>query len=167
MELVTVAAVAANGVIGRDGEIPWPSIPADKQQYRGRIADWPVVLGRRTFDSMRDDLPGTVQVVLSREEREYDIESARHAADVEEALATLEEFETERAYVIGGAKIYDLFQPVVDRMALSRVPGEYEGDAYFPEWDTDEWDLVDSVEYEAFTLEEWVRASTSGTGSSR
>lgn len=159
MELVTVAAVAANGVIGRDREIPWPSIPADKRQYRGRIANWPVVLGRRTFDSMRDDLPGTAQVVLSRNEREYDIESAYPAADVEDALATLETLGAERAYVIGGGEIYDLFQPVVDRMVLSRIPGEYDGDAYFPEWDTDEWDRVDQVDYREFTLEEWVRES--------
>ena len=56
MELVSVAAVAENGVIGNDGELPWPSIPADKRQYRGRVAGSPVVLGRRTFKSMREDL---------------------------------------------------------------------------------------------------------------
>jgi len=158
MELISVAAVAANGVIGRDGEIPWPSIPADKQQYRGRIANWPVVLGRRTFDAMRDDLPGTAQVVLSRSETEFDVASAHHASDVEDALATLERLDAERAYVIGGAGVYELFQPVVDRMVLSRIPGEYEGDAYFPEWDPDEWELVEQAEYDEFTLEEWVRA---------
>jgi len=157
MELISVAAVAANGVIGRDGEIPWPSIPADKQQYRGRIANWPVVLGRRTFDAMRDDLPGTAQVVLSRSETEFDVASAHHASDVEDALATLEALDAERAYVIGGARIYDLFQPVVDRMVLSRIPGEYEGDAYFPEWDPEEWELVEQVEYDEFRLERWVR----------
>jgi dihydrofolate reductase len=69
-----VAAVAENSVIGRNGELPWPSIPADKRQYRTRIADWPVVLGRRTVDSMRADLPGTAQVVLSRSASEYDSE---------------------------------------------------------------------------------------------
>ena len=53
MELISVAAIAGNRVLGKDGELPWPSIPADKRQYRERIADWPVVLGRRTFDSMR------------------------------------------------------------------------------------------------------------------
>ncbi|MEF8814678.1 MAG: dihydrofolate reductase [Halovenus sp.] len=159
MELIAVAAVAANGVIGRGREIPWPSIPADKRQYRSRIADWPVILGRRTFDFMRDDLPGTVQIVLSREEREYGVDSAYYASDVEDTLATLESLGAERGYVIGGAEIYDLFHPVVDRMMLSRIPGEYDGDAYFPEWDPDEWDRVDRVDYEEFTLEEWVRKS--------
>ena len=157
MELIAVAAVAENGVIGKDGEIPWPSIPEDKRQYRGRIAEWPVVLGRKTFDSMREDLPGSAQIVLSRSERHYDIETARHASSVEEAIEILETMDTERAYVIGGAGIYALFQPVVHRMILSRIPGEYEGDAYFPEWNTDDWNLVDRTEYEDFALGEWAR----------
>ncbi|MDR5671745.1 Dihydrofolate reductase [Halalkaliarchaeum sp. AArc-CO] len=159
MELVTVAAVAENGVIGNDGELPWPSVPADKRQYRDRIADATVILGRVTFESMVDDLPGTAQVVLSRSQREFDVETAHHASDVDDAIAVAESLGGDRAYVIGGAVIYDLFQPVVDRMVLSRIPGEYDGDAYFPEWDADEWELVDRVEYDDFTLEEWVRSS--------
>jgi dihydrofolate reductase len=156
-ELVSVAAVAENGVIGRDGELPWPSIWADKQQYRKRIADWPVILGRRTFDLMQGDLLGTSQVVLSRSQTEYDVESTRHASGVEDAVATVEALGDDRAYVIGGAGVYDLFQPHVDRMVLSQVPGEYEGDAYYPDWDADEWTQVDSTPYAEFTLEEWVR----------
>lgn len=159
MELITVAAVAENGAIGKDGELPWPSIPADKRQYRDRIAEDPVILGRVTFESMLNDLPGTAQIVLSRSQQEFDVESAHHASDVDDAIAVAESLGTDRAYVIGGAVIYDLFQPVVDRMVLSRIPDEYEGDASFPEWDPDEWDLVDRVEYDDFTLEEWVRKS--------
>ncbi|UWG47860.1 Dihydrofolate reductase [Halanaeroarchaeum sp. HSR-CO] len=157
MELIAVAAVAANGVIGKDGEIPWESIPEDKRQYRGRIEDWPVILGRRTFDSMREDLPGSVQIVLSRSESNFDVESARHAPGVEEAIALLDRLDTDRAYVIGGGGIYALFQPVVDRMVLSRIPGEYEGDAYFPEWDGADWELVERTTYDDFVLEEWYR----------
>jgi dihydrofolate reductase len=157
MELISVAAVAENGVIGRDGEIPWPSIPADKHQYRNRIADWPVILGRRTFDSMRADLPGTAQIVLSRSQSDYDIESAHHASGVEDAVAVVESLGFDRAYVIGGAGIYDLFQSAVDRMVLSRIPDEYDGDAYFPEWDRDDWTVVGRTDYDDFTLEEWAR----------
>lgn len=164
VELVSVAAVAENGVIGRDGELPWPSIPADRRQYRERIADDPVILGRVTFESMLDDLPGTAQIVLSRSRSEFDVGTAHHASGVEEAIAVVESLGAERAYVIGGAGIYDLFQPAVDRMALSRVHGEYAGDAYFPEWDSDEWERVDTEEYDRFTLELWVRRSGSGPG---
>lgn len=157
VELVSVAAVAENGVLGRDGELPWPSIPADKRQYRERIADHPVVLGRVTFESMLDDLPGSAQIVLSRSESAFDVETAHHASGVDDAVAIADSMGADRAYVIGGGGIYELFQPVVDRMVLSRVHGEYEGDASFPEWDTGEWELVDTEVYDRFTLEEWTR----------
>jgi len=158
MELISVAAVADNGVIGRDGEIPWPSIPADRKQYRDRVADDPVAMGRRTFESMLDDLPGTAQIVLSRTDRAYDVGTAHHASGVDEAVDVAERLGADRVYVIGGGAVYDLFQPRVDRMVLSRVPGEYEGDTYFPDWEEAAWRLVEQTTYEQFTLEEWVRA---------
>lgn len=157
MELVSVAAVADNLVIGRDGELPWDSLPEDKQQYRARIADAPVILGRRTFESMLDDLPGRAQIVLSRTEREYDIETAYHAGSVEEAVDIAASLGAETAYVIGGADVYALFQPHLDRMVLSRVPDEYDGDAYYPEWNPDDWELVDETPFAGFTVEEWER----------
>ena len=158
MKLVSVAAVAENGVIGDDGELPWPSIPADRRQYRERVAGSPVVLGRRTFESMREDLPGSAQVVLSRSERSFEEPSAHHAAGVEEAVEVAASLGADTAYVLGGGGIYELFQPHVDRMVLSRVPGEYEGDSTYPEWNREEWERTDSTEYDRFTLEEWRRA---------
>jgi dihydrofolate reductase len=158
MELVSVAALTDDHVIGRDGELPWPSIPADKAQYRARIADSPVILGRRTFESMLDDLPGAAQIVLSRSTGEFSVDTAHHAAGVEEAVAIAERLGGDTAYVIGGAGIYDLFQPHVDRMVLSRVPGEYEGDSYYPAFEEAAWTLVSETDCEGFTLEEWTRA---------
>lgn len=157
MKLITVAAVADNGVIGRDGELPWPSIPADKRQYRTRIADWPGILGRRTFESMREDLPGSAQIVLSRSQSSYDIESAHHASSIEEAVTIAESLDSDRAYIIGGGGIYELFQPVIDRMVLSRIPGEYDGDVSFPDWNIEDWTLLDRTCYDEFILEEWKR----------
>jgi dihydrofolate reductase len=157
VELISVAALAANRVIGRDGELPWESIPADKTQYRERIADAPVILGRVTFESMLDDLPGNHQIVLSRSQQRFDVDSATQAADVPAARDIAASLGASQAYVIGGAAIYDLFQPAIDRMVLSRIPGEYDGDSYFPSWDTAQWQVVESTEYDRFTLEEWVR----------
>jgi len=157
MELAAVAAVADNLVIGDDGELPWESIPADKRQYRERIADEPVILGRRTYESMLDDLPGRAQLVLSRSDRDFDVETAYHVKDVEEARQLAAGLNAETAYVIGGGAIYELFQPHIDRMFLSRVPGEYEGNSYYPEWDEREWELVVERPDEGFTLQEWVR----------
>jgi len=158
MELVSVAALAENRVIGNGDEVPW-DLPEDKQQYRALVADSPVIFGRRTFE-MFEDLPGTAQIVLSRTEREFDVETAHYAADVDEAVEIAESLGAEQAYVLGGAGIYALFQPHVDRMVLTRVPGEYEGDAYFPEWDEAGWELVDTEAYDGFTVETWARKGT-------
>jgi dihydrofolate reductase len=106
---------------------------------------------------MRDDLPGSAQIVLSRSERSYEEPSAYHASGVDEAVSVAESLGADRAYVLGGAGIYRLFQPHLDRMVLSRVPGEYEGDAFYPEFDAAEWTLVAETASEGFTLEEWVR----------
>ncbi|QUO47670.1 MULTISPECIES: dihydrofolate reductase [Halorubrum] len=86
MRLVSVAALAENRVIGRDGEVPWPHIEADVRQYRERVAGSPVILGRRTFDSMRGDLPGSRQIVVSRSVDAVDAPTAVVANGVEEAL---------------------------------------------------------------------------------
>ncbi|QLH80852.1 dihydrofolate reductase [Halosimplex pelagicum] len=155
MDLISVAAVADNGVIGRDDEVPW-DLPEDKQQYRERVAGRPTVFGRRTYE-MFSDPPGSAYVVLSRTEREYERENAYHASSVEEAVEIVESLGADRAYVLGGAGIYALFQPHLDGMVLTRVPGEYEGDTFYPEWNEDDWRLVEREEYEGFTVETWER----------
>ena len=157
MDLVSVAAVADSGVIGADGGLPWPTIPADRRQYRDRVAGHPVILGRRTFDSMRADPPGSAQIVLSRSAREASLDTAQDVTGVDEAVAAAATLPAERAYVLGGATIYELFQPVVSEMVLSRIPGEYAGDAYFPDWDRDAWTRRERTDYDDFTLERWVR----------
>lgn len=156
MELVSVAAVAENGVIGKDGEVPW-HLPEDKQQYRALVAEHPVILGRTTFESMRDALPGRVQIVMSRRRQRFDEPSVYAAGSVAEAVGIAESVAGETVYVIGGADIYALFQPHLDRMVLTRVPGEFDGDVYYPEWDPNEWRLVEATAYDGFTVEEWVR----------
>ena len=160
MRLVSVAAVAENGVIGDDCAVPWPPLPADVEQYRARVADAPVVLGRRTFDSMREDLPGTHQIVVSRRLETLTEPTAVVAADAEEALALASErVSDDVAYVLGGATIYELFQPFVDEMALSHVDGQYDGDARYPSWDPDEWTVAAETAYEGFTVREWHRTA--------
>ena len=156
MELVSVAAVADNGVIGDGDELPW-HLPEDVTQYRKRVADSPVILGRRTFE-MFEDLPGAAQIVVSRTERDWDSASVFHAGGVDEAVAVAESLGADRAYLIGGSAVYELFQPHVDRMVLTRIPGEYDGDSYFPEWDEVDWRLVEETPYENFTVETWERA---------
>jgi len=155
MELVAVAAVAENGVIGDGREVPW-DLPEDVRQYRERVAGHPVVVGRRTYE-MFSNPPGRAQIVVSRTERDWDRDTAYHAGGVDEAVAVAESLGADRASVIGGGAIYELFLPHLDRMVLTRVPGAYQGDTTFPAWDADEWERVDTEDYGTFTVETWVR----------
>lgn len=159
MELVSVAAVADNLVIGDDGEIPWESLPEDRKQYRDRVRDDPVILGRRTFESMRDDLPGRIQIVMSQRLESVEPNSVVLADTVEDAIDAARDTGADTVYVLGGGKIYHLLQPHLDRMVLSRVPGVYEGDATYPEWDEDAWELERETPWDGFTLQEWRRQS--------
>jgi dihydrofolate reductase len=156
-ELVSVAAVSENGVVGDDGGLPWPSIPADRRQYRTHVSAAPVILGRRTFESMRGDRPGITQIVLSRTPCEASLDTVQYVTGVDEAVLAVDTLGAERAYVLGGAAIYDAFQPIVTRMRLSRIPGTYDGDAFFPDWDRDAWTLEARIDYDEFTLERWRR----------
>jgi dihydrofolate reductase len=157
MELVSVAALGDDRTIGDEGELPWEHIPADYEQYRNRVAEDPVVLGRRTFESMRPNLPGDTQVVVSRSRDAFEPSTAHAAGSVEDALERARALDPETVYVLGGGSIYELFQPHLDRMVLSRVPGEYDGDAVYPDWDPEAWNLVDRTPYDRFTLEEYER----------
>lgn len=157
MDLVAVAAVDDALAIGLDGELPWPSIPADKRQYRERVADAPVILGRRTFETMRDDLPGRVQIVLTTSVDAYPETTVSVARDADAAVALAREHAEDVAYVLGGAGVYESLVPRCDRLLLSRVAGEHEADAYFPRLSRDEWRLVRREPREGFVLEEWVR----------
>lgn len=154
MELIAVAAVSENGIIGRGGELPWPSIPEDKHQYRNRVAGDPVILGRRTYESMREELPGVQQIVLSRDPAQIDLApTATGVRSVKEATAAAGN--VEKAYVLGGGGAYELFFPVLDRLIISRIPGRYCGSVTFPAIDPNRWACIAKESFHEFTLETW------------
>lgn len=156
MEVVSVAAVAENGVIGEGDRLPW-HLPHESERYRARVADDPVAIGRRTYE-LFDEKPGRVQLVLSRSEREWPDASAHHAGSVEDAIDLAEALGDDVLYVLGGRGIYEAFLPVADRQLISRVHGEYDGDVTYPAFaDDDAWTLASETEHEGYTLEEWVR----------
>jgi dihydrofolate reductase len=156
VSVVSVAAVAANGVIGEGDRLPW-HMPHESRQYRERVADDPVAIGRRTYE-LFDDKPGRVQIVLSRTERDWPAESAYHADSVDEAIELAGELGDGVLYVLGGRGIYEAFLPEMDRQLISRIHGEYAGDVTYPAFEHDDaWELASETPYEGYTLEEWVR----------
>jgi dihydrofolate reductase len=126
-----VAAVARNGVIGRDGTIPW-RIPEDMQRFRALTMGHPVLMGRRTWESLPArfrPLPGRRNVVVTRNP-EWRGEGAIRAGSLEEALELVED--APRVFVIGGAELYASALPLADELVLTEIDADVEGDTFFP-----------------------------------
>ena len=130
-----VVAAADNGVIGRDGGLPW-RLPADLRHFRALTMGKPVVMGRLTWESIGRPLPGRRNIVMTRQGA-YTAEGADVVATVDEALAAAGN--ADEIMVIGGAQVYAEFLPRAGRIFLTRVHAEPAGDARFPPVDETEW----------------------------
>ncbi|MFP4529932.1 MAG: dihydrofolate reductase [Halodesulfurarchaeum sp.] len=148
MKLAIVVAVAENGVIGDAGGMPW-HYPADLARFKELTMGHPVIMGRRTYESIVDrlaePLPGRLNVVLSTSDLDLP-EGAVQAESVEEAIELAGKTGPETAYVVGGASVYEQFLPEADRLYLTEIPETPDGDTEFPPWDRSEWDLVEQEE---------------------
>jgi len=133
MSLFLIYARAANGCIGKDGALPW-HLPADLKRFKALTMGKPMIMGRKTFESLPGLLPGRRHIVLTRRER-WDPSGAEIARSVEEALALAGEGDVA---VIGGAAIYDVFMAHADRIELTEIHAEFDGDTFMeppgPEW---------------------------------
>lgn len=123
-EITLIIARASNGVIGRDGEMPW-HLPADLRRFKLLTQGAPMVMGRKTFESLPGILPGRRHIVLTRD-TDWQEEGAEVAHDITAALRLAN---APRVSVIGGAEIYRLFLPRADRIELTQIHADYEGDA--------------------------------------
>ena len=140
MTLSLIAAVAENGVIGRDGGLPW-RLSADLKRFKSLTMGHAVIMGRRTWESIGRPLPGRRMIVVSRQPG-YAAAGVEVVGDFE-AARTLCAGDAE-AFVIGGAEFYCTALPVADRFYLTRVHAEVAGDATFPDVDWSAWRLVKS-----------------------
>ena len=135
MSLVTlIVARAKNGVIGRDGGLPW-HLPADLKRFKALTMGAPMAMGRKTFESLPGLLPGRRHIVLTRDP-DWAAEGAEVVRDLGEALRAAGE---PRLSVIGGAEIFRLFLPVADRVELTEVHARPDGDTLMPPFDPAQW----------------------------
>lgn len=129
-EIVLIYARAANGAIGREGELPW-RLPADLKHFKALTLGKPMIMGRKTFDSLPGLLPGRRHIVLTRGEGLG--EGAEPAGSIAEALALASAAnDSGEIAVIGGAAIYGLFWPLAHRIELTQIHADYEGDTFMP-----------------------------------
>ena len=137
MSTVTlVAAVAANGVIGKDGALPW-HLPDDLRNFKRLTRGHVLVMGRRTFDSIGRPLPDRTTIVVTRQSQ-WRAEGVQTAADVPEALARAAQLD-EQVFVAGGQEIFREALPVADTMVISKVDARPDGDTVFPPVDWAAW----------------------------
>ncbi|MCC6873597.1 MAG: type 3 dihydrofolate reductase, partial [Sandaracinaceae bacterium] len=140
MRIALIAAVARNGVIGRGGALPW-RLPDELAWFKERTLGKPVIMGRRTWESLRGALPGRLNVVVTRNET-YVAQGALVVASLDDALARCGG--AEEAVVIGGRDLYEAALPRADRLYLTHVEAEVDGDTHFPEVDLSEWIALES-----------------------
>lgn len=137
VRLALIAAVARNGVIGRDGDLPW-RIPADLQFFKTTTMGKPMIMGRRTFASIGKALPGRRSIVVTRNP-DFAADDVEVAADLDQALAIAAQQDADEVMVIGGGEIYAAALPRADRLYLTEIHIDAEGDVHFPELDRTQW----------------------------
>jgi dihydrofolate reductase len=146
-----IVAMADNRVIGRNNELPW-HLPEDLKYFKRVTMGKPVVMGRKTFESIGKPLPGRDNIVITRNST-YQAEGIYVVHTIEEAIALCEQLSQENGndelMVIGGAEIYTQSLPHANRLYLTRVHADVDGDAWFPEFDENEWQEISAERHSA------------------
>lgn len=133
--IAIIAAVARNRIIGRDNTMPW-HLAGDLKRFRALTMGHPIIMGRRTWQSLGRPLAGRRNIVVSRDPA-FAAPGCEPAISLESALAACAG--TERVFVIGGAQLYTAALPLADRLYLTEIHRDFEGDTFFPEFDRRSW----------------------------
>lgn len=147
MRLSIIVAVSDNGVIGRDGDLPW-RLSADLKRFKALTMGHHLLLGRKTFDSIGAVLPGRTMVVISRGRPSLPA-GVRLAPSLEEAVELARVAGDDEGFIAGGAEIYTQALAVADRLYLTRVHARIEGDTYFPVWQESHWKEISREDHSA------------------
>ncbi|MEI9947218.1 MAG: dihydrofolate reductase [Chitinophagaceae bacterium] len=158
-----VVAAAKNNVIGKDNQLVW-NLPNDMKYFKNVTWGMPVVMGRKSFESMGKPLPGRKNIVLTRQPG-WKAEGTIPVKTLEDAMFLVKEMDVKEMMVIGGGEIFKMAFEKAKRIYITRVDAEPEGDAYFPAIDPKVWRLVSQKDYEAdekhkynYSFQVWERA---------
>ena len=141
-EICLVAAIAKNNVLGKDNKLIW-HLPADLKMFKNLTSGNTILMGRKTFDSIGKALPNRENVVISRDVN-FKPEGCLVFNSVESALASLKE--KELIYVVGGAQIYNECMPLADKLYITHLDLQIDGDVFFPEINSNVWRLTQNTE---------------------
>lgn len=144
MHLSAICAMSQNRVIGRQNQLPW-RLPADLKHFKKITTGHPIILGRKTYESIGRPLPNRCNVVITRD-ADFQAPGCVVVNSIETALLAVDY--CEEAFVIGGALLYQQLLPKVRRLYLTEIYHDFDGDAFFPELDMSEWQLVSREDHE-------------------
>ena len=140
LRLSILVAMAKNRVIGRDNRLPW-HLPADLKHFKFLTMGQAIVMGRKTYESIGKPLPGRANIVITRQ-TDYQIPGAVVVNSLEDALLVCEETSTTDTenFIIGGEKLYRQTIKICQRMYITEIQGNFDGDVFFPEFDPSDWE---------------------------
>lgn len=139
-----IVAAAENNVMGKDNQLPW-HLPADLKYFKNRTWGMPIVMGRKTFESLGKLLPGRKNIVVTRNQN-WQRPGAIVVHAVPDAIAIAKADNVKELFIIGGAELFKSCMDMAHRIYLTRIYHTFEGDVYFPEINTNEWQLVKNIE---------------------
>ena len=142
MILSLLVAASENNVIGKDNKLPW-HLPNDLKYFKNLTWGMPILMGRKTFESIGKALPGRKSIVITRN-NDWQREGVEVVHSIEEAIQKAEGYGVKEIFVIGGAEIFKTALPVANRIYLTRIHHNFGGDVYFPQVSNQEWDLTSS-----------------------
>lgn len=145
MIISIISAIAQNYVIGDKNRLLW-HLPADMQHFREMTMGKPVIMGRKTFESIGKPLPGRENIIVTGETN-YKPKGCKIAHSIDEAINLVKD--QKEVMIIGGASLYKQMLPRADKLYLTLVHQEFTGDAYFPKFNWGEWDQIERVDHKA------------------
>lgn len=140
MIISLIVAASANNAIGKNNQLLW-HLPNDLKFFKNTTWAMVVIMGRKTYESVDRPLPGRVNIVITRQDG-WSAAGVIVAKDLQDALKKADETNCKEAFVIGGGEIYKWAMPVADKIYLTRVHAELEGDTFFPVIDETKWELI-------------------------
>ncbi|MAU90013.1 MAG: hypothetical protein CMQ91_00795 [Gammaproteobacteria bacterium] len=144
MKITIVAAIASNNVIGQKNSLPW-DIPEDLKRFKQLTSGHTILMGRKTYDSIGRPLPNRTNIVMTKDTN-YQKEGVEIVFDEREALNLIKDLNQE-VFIIGGSKIYELFEPWATSLMITRVLKDFEGDAFFPNINWNNWLIKNKEEF--------------------
>jgi len=147
MKLAMIVAMAKNNVIGLDNDMPW-HLPADLQWFKKTTLGSPIIMGRKTYDSIGRPLPGRLNIILSRDP-ELKIEGCTVVNSIEDAMQAAEnansdtQNDLQEVFITGGAHLYNKFLEQTDTLYITLIDAELKGDTFFPDYTQYNWQEID------------------------